>query len=170
MQAPASAERGLPLPVVASRTAIISPRLHVFSWRWKMNTPSGLMPKVKMCPNCRAFIDPSHKTCEYCGSEVGARKWEPAPSSALSGLIPQDNFTTIILLVVNFGLFIVQPDRDIAVIGRDPAFVKDVLSDVDNILPILSFCFHHANSVSYRVRQAAVKKNRAFRLRHLSWQ
>ena len=64
------------------------------------------MPKVKMCPNCRAFIDPSHKTCEYCGSEVGARKWEPAPSSALSGLIPQDNFTTIILLVVNFGLFI----------------------------------------------------------------
>ena len=64
------------------------------------------MPNVKMCPNCRAFIDPKNKVCEYCGAEVGARKWEPAPSSAISSFVPQDNFTTIILLLVNFGLFI----------------------------------------------------------------
>jgi len=64
------------------------------------------MANVKMCPNCRAFIDLKNKVCEYCGAEVGARKWEPPPSSAISSLVPQDNFTTIILLLVNFGLFV----------------------------------------------------------------
>ena len=80
--------------------------LHVFPGQWKMNGPGGFMANMKICSNCRAFIDPKHKVCEYCGAEVAARKWAPAPSSAISSLIPQDNFTTIILLLVNFGLFV----------------------------------------------------------------
>ena len=63
------------------------------------------MANVKMCPSCRAFIDSKNKVCEYCGAEVGARK-SAAASSAISSLVPQDNFTTIILLLVNFGLFV----------------------------------------------------------------
>ena len=65
----------------------------------------GFMANVKMCPSCRAFIDSKNKVCEYCGAEVGARKSAAAPS-AISSLVPQDNFTTIILLLVNFGLFV----------------------------------------------------------------
>ena len=64
------------------------------------------MANVRMCPNCRAIIDHKNKVCEYCGAEVAARQWQPAPSSPLSGLVPQDNLTTIILLLVNFGLFV----------------------------------------------------------------
>ena len=62
------------------------------------------MANVKMCPNCRAIIDSKNKACEYCGAEVGARK--SAAPSAISSLVPQDNLTTIILLLVNFGLFV----------------------------------------------------------------
>ena len=60
--------------------------------------------------------------------------------------------------------FIIQADRDIAVIGRDPAFLIDELPDVDNILPILPLGFHHANSVSYRVAASPVKERAGFRL------
>jgi rhomboid protease GluP len=60
-----------------------------------------------MCPHCRAFIDPKARVCPYCENEVAAPAWKRAePATALRGLIPQANFTTLIILTLNIGVFI----------------------------------------------------------------
>ncbi len=60
-----------------------------------------------MCPNCRAFITTSDRTCPYCGQQVGPRAIDRRqPGEILGGLIPQAHFTTILILVINFGYFI----------------------------------------------------------------
>ena len=61
------------------------------------------MANVRMCPNCRALLDPKLGVCGYCGIELGKPRREPGP---ISKLIPQENFTTMVILLVNFGLFI----------------------------------------------------------------
>lgn len=62
-----------------------------------------------MCPNCRAFITTSDRTCPYCNQSVGPRAIDARqPSQILGGLIPQAHFTTILILVINFGLFLAQ--------------------------------------------------------------
>ncbi len=60
-----------------------------------------------MCPHCRAFITTDDKTCPYCNNEVGPKAVERrAPSDALGGLIPQARFTTIVLMLINTGLYV----------------------------------------------------------------
>jgi rhomboid protease GluP len=60
-----------------------------------------------MCPNCRAFITTADRTCPYCGQTVGARAIDVRqPGEILGGLIPQAHFTTILILLINFGVFI----------------------------------------------------------------
>jgi rhomboid protease GluP len=60
-----------------------------------------------MCPNCRAFITTSDRTCPYCGVQVGPRAIDKRePGQILGGLIPQAHFTTILILLINFGYFI----------------------------------------------------------------
>jgi rhomboid protease GluP len=60
-----------------------------------------------MCPNCRAFISSDDRECPYCGMKMGARAVERrSPSDALGGLIPQTHFTTTIILLLNFGLYV----------------------------------------------------------------
>jgi rhomboid protease GluP len=64
------------------------------------------MDNRRMCPNCRAFITDSDKTCPYCGVQVGRRAVETRePAPILGGLIPQAHFTTILILLINAGLF-----------------------------------------------------------------
>ncbi len=65
------------------------------------------MANPRMCPHCRAFIDPKARVCPYCENEVGKPSWtRQEKSSALRGLIPQTHFTTVIILAANFGLFV----------------------------------------------------------------
>jgi rhomboid protease GluP len=60
-----------------------------------------------MCPNCRAFITTNDKTCPYCDVQVGARAIERrAPADVMGGLIPHARFTTVMILLVNTGLYI----------------------------------------------------------------
>jgi rhomboid protease GluP len=60
-----------------------------------------------MCPNCRAFITTGDRTCPYCGQQVGPRAIDVRkPGEILGGLIPQAHFTTILILVINFGMFL----------------------------------------------------------------
>ena len=60
-----------------------------------------------MCPNCRAFITSSDRTCPYCEHPVGARAIDVRqPGEILGGLIPQAHFTTILILLINAGMFI----------------------------------------------------------------
>lgn len=60
-----------------------------------------------MCPHCRAFITTKDRVCPYCNERVGTRaidRRNPAP--ILGGLIPHAHFTTVLILLVNFGLYI----------------------------------------------------------------
>jgi rhomboid protease GluP len=60
-----------------------------------------------MCPNCRAFITTADKTCPYCEAEVGARAVDTrTPADVMGGLIPHARFTTVVILLINTGLYL----------------------------------------------------------------
>ncbi len=60
-----------------------------------------------MCPHCRAFITTDDKVCPYCQTKVGPRAIDVrSPSPILGGLIPQARFTTMVILMINFGLYV----------------------------------------------------------------
>jgi rhomboid protease GluP len=60
-----------------------------------------------MCPHCRAFITTGDRVCPYCNEKVGPRAIERRePGAILGGFIPHARFTTIIILLINFGLYI----------------------------------------------------------------
>src|SRR5271154_7010 len=62
-----------------------------------------------MCPSCRAFVTTSDRVCPYCDAQLGARAVDRrAPGEILGGLIPQARFTTIMILLINTGLFLAQ--------------------------------------------------------------
>jgi rhomboid protease GluP len=65
------------------------------------------MDKRRMCPHCRAFITSSDRVCPYCHEKVGPRAIEQRePGAILGGFIPHARYTTIIILLINFGLFV----------------------------------------------------------------
>lgn len=65
------------------------------------------MAATRMCPNCRAFVEPSERICPYCETELHPlRRRAESVAGPLSSFIPETHFTTIILLAINFGLFI----------------------------------------------------------------
>ena len=60
-----------------------------------------------MCPHCRAFITTSDRVCPYCNTTVGPRAVDRRqPGAILGGLIPHARFTTVVILLINFGLYI----------------------------------------------------------------
>jgi rhomboid protease GluP len=60
-----------------------------------------------MCPNCRAFITTDDKVCPYCDLRLGPRAADQrSPVDVLGGLIPHHRFTTMMILLVNTGLYI----------------------------------------------------------------
>jgi len=77
-----------------------------------------------MCPNCRAFITTSDKVCPYCDMKVGARAIDRRlPSDAFGGLIPQARYTTVLILTINFGLYVVMAVYSIRA-GNEGAFMN----------------------------------------------
>jgi len=65
------------------------------------------MDSRRMCPHCRAFITTKDRICPYCNEKVGPRAVERGDGGTLlGGLIPQARFLTVIILVINFGLYI----------------------------------------------------------------
>jgi rhomboid protease GluP len=61
----------------------------------------------RMCPNCRAFITTADKVCPYCDAPVAARAVDQrSPADLLGGLIPHARFTTVVILLINTGLFL----------------------------------------------------------------
>ena len=60
-----------------------------------------------MCPNCRAFITNNDRTCPYCNERVQPKAVDLRNAGAMiGGLIPHGRFTTSIILLINFGLFL----------------------------------------------------------------
>jgi rhomboid protease GluP len=65
------------------------------------------METRRMCPHCRAFITTKDRVCPYCNERVGERVVDQRnPSPILGGLISHANFTTMILLLINVGLYV----------------------------------------------------------------
>jgi rhomboid protease GluP len=66
------------------------------------------MDPRRMCPHCRAFITVKDKICPYCNERVGPRAIDlRSPADLLGGLIPHARFNTIVILLANFGLYVV---------------------------------------------------------------
>ncbi|HEY4361792.1 MAG TPA: rhomboid family intramembrane serine protease [Bryobacteraceae bacterium] len=60
-----------------------------------------------MCPNCRAFITTDDKVCPYCEVQIGKKAVDRgAPADVMGGLIPQHRFTTVMILLINTGLYV----------------------------------------------------------------
>src|SRR5579871_383941 len=75
------------------------------------------MEKRRMCPNCRAFITTDDKVCPYCDVQLSTpiiRKRSPGP---IAGFIPHANFTTVLILLINTGLFIAMLLRSSKTMG-----------------------------------------------------
>ena len=65
------------------------------------------MESRRMCPHCRAFITTHDRVCPYCNEVVGPRAIERRdPSGIIGGFIPHARFNTVLILVVNFGLYL----------------------------------------------------------------
>jgi rhomboid protease GluP len=65
------------------------------------------MDQRRMCPHCRAFITTHDKVCPYCHERVGPRAVERRdPGVILGGFIPHARFVTMIILILNGGLFL----------------------------------------------------------------
>src|SRR5271167_2553145 len=69
----------------------------------------GAVDTRRMCPSCRAFVTTSDRVCPYCQAPLGARAVERRnPGEILGGLIPHARFTTVLILLINTALFLVQ--------------------------------------------------------------
>jgi rhomboid protease GluP len=65
------------------------------------------MDSRRMCPHCRAFITNRDKVCPYCNEPVGPRAIDRRePSAILGGFIPHARFVTMIIVVINVGLYL----------------------------------------------------------------
>jgi rhomboid protease GluP len=63
--------------------------------------------KRRMCPQCRAFITTDDKFCPYCNNEVAPRAVSRrSATDAMGGLIPHARFTTMMIMLINTGLYI----------------------------------------------------------------
>lgn len=60
-----------------------------------------------MCPHCRAFITTRDRVCPYCHEAVGPRAERREPSGGLlGGFVPHAHFTTVMILLINFSLYV----------------------------------------------------------------
>jgi len=66
------------------------------------------METRRMCPHCRAFITTRDRVCPYCNEKVGPRASDRDDSAGgfVGGFIPHARFNTMMILLINFGLYI----------------------------------------------------------------
>src|SRR5215470_13480140 len=64
------------------------------------------MDSRRMCPHCRAFITSKDRVCPYCNEKLGARAVDLRDTGdLLAGFIPHARYTTVIILLINFGFY-----------------------------------------------------------------
>src|SRR3974377_764740 len=65
------------------------------------------MDSRRMCPHCRAFITTKDHVCPYCNEKVGPRAVDlQHTASVIGGFIPHARFNTMMILLVNAGLYL----------------------------------------------------------------
>jgi rhomboid protease GluP len=74
--------------------------------------------KRRMCPNCRAFISTDDRVCPYCDVRLGPRAVERRTSVDV-GIIPAARFTTVVILLINAGLYIATALVSMRVTGSE---------------------------------------------------
>jgi rhomboid protease GluP len=62
-----------------------------------------LMDPRRMCPHCRAFITIKDRVCPYCNAELAPK--QSGDPNLFAGFIPHVRFNTMIILLINFGLY-----------------------------------------------------------------
>jgi len=81
------------------------------------------MDKRRMCPHCRAFITTDDRVCPYCNEKVGPRAIDRRePGTILGGFIPHARYTTVIILLINFGMYAATLALSSGAGGDDRAF------------------------------------------------
>lgn len=85
-----------------------------------------------MCPHCRAFITTRDKVCPYCNERVGPRAADrdESQSGFIGGFIPHARFNTIMIMLINFGLYIATSVYSMKA-GRGDAMSLDSQTLVD---------------------------------------
>jgi len=63
-----------------------------------------LMDPRRMCPHCRAFITVKDRVCPYCNESLAPKQSGDSPGM-FAGFIPHVRFNTMIILLINFGLY-----------------------------------------------------------------
>jgi rhomboid protease GluP len=63
------------------------------------------MDPRRMCPHCRAFITVNDRVCPYCNEAVGPKQSGDSDSNLFAGFIPHVRFNTMIILLINFGMY-----------------------------------------------------------------
>ncbi len=82
-----------------------------------------------MCPHCRAFITTSDRTCPYCNEAV-APPVRRSSGPILGGFVPHARFNTVIILLINFGLYLATSIYSMKS-GQGNAFGLDAYTLVD---------------------------------------
>lgn len=73
--------------------------------------------KRRMCPNCRAFVTVDDKVCPYCEAPMVARAVDRRSPADIAG-IPASRFTTVVILLVNAGLYAATALFSMNVVGQ----------------------------------------------------
>ena len=64
------------------------------------------MDPRRMCPHCRAFITVKDRVCPYCNEQLEPkRSGGEGDASLFAGFIPHARFNTVIIMLINFGMY-----------------------------------------------------------------
>lgn len=95
----------------------LSPRLRFKLERWKNAFRSIFSPKkesydtsLRMCPNCRAFVERGASSCSFCGAALKSPRARSgtAPSRVLGGLLPIPSTATSAFVAANIALYAIS--------------------------------------------------------------
>jgi len=64
-----------------------------------------VMDPRRMCPHCRAFITIKDRVCPYCHEPLAPKQSGESPGM-FAGFIPHARFNMMIILLINFGLYL----------------------------------------------------------------
>ncbi|MBI1899215.1 MAG: rhomboid family intramembrane serine protease [Acidobacteria bacterium] len=66
------------------------------------------MSSHRMCPHCRAFINAGERVCPYCNAEMSPRRRSATlrPRVSSGGWLANVEFATLVILLINFGLYL----------------------------------------------------------------
>jgi rhomboid protease GluP len=73
--------------------------------------------KRRMCPNCRAFITTSDRVCPYCDMQLTPSYRQQ--SAGVAGFIPKERFTTVVILLINSGLYLAVAVLSMKYVGAE---------------------------------------------------